>query len=351
MKARKTMLAVALASAAFSAVATEGAWEPVIGYGWSDYDDATPLDQDLDTKFLGLSYYATDELAFELLGSMHSTTVAGTSIGADVDTIALRGLYHISTSRPGIVPYWLLGVYGREYDADNGLDDSYGGFQLGAGLKAHFTENFAWRIELNHSRSTDDRSESQFWTGFSYAFGGGSKPAPAPEPEPVVEPAPTPAPAPTPVAPPAPKDDDKDGVVNSLDQCPDTPANAEVDDVGCAKKISIQLRVLFDTNSSNIKPETMADIDELVAFMTRYPQTNVVIEGHTSSDGADKYNQWLSERRAQSVAMAVVSKGIAAERVKAVGYGESRPVASNDTAEGRSLNRRVVAEIEEIVRK
>lgn len=351
MKAIKTILAVALATAAFSANATEGAWEPIIGYGWSDFDDKTSLEEGFDTKHLGLSYYATDELAFELLGSMHSTTLAGTSIGADVDTIALRGLYHLSTSRPGLVPYWLLGVYGKEYDAENGLEDSYGGFQFGAGLKTHFTENFAWRIELNHSRSTDDRSESQFWTGFSYAFGGGNKPMPAPAPEPVAQPAPAPTPAPVQTPPPPPRDNDKDGVENSLDQCPDTPANAEVDAVGCAKKISIQLRVLFDTNSSNIKPETMADIDELAAFMTRYPQTNVVIEGHTSSDGADKYNQWLSERRAQSVAMAVVAKGIAAERVKAVGYGESRPVASNDTAEGRALNRRVVAEIEEIVRK
>lgn len=349
MKARKTILAVALASAAFSAVATEGAWEPVIGYGWSDYDDATPLDEDFDTKFLGLSYYATDELAFELLGSMHSATVAGTSIGADVDTIALRGLYHISTSRPGIVPYWLLGIYGREYDADNGLDDSYGGFQLGAGLKTHFTENFAWRIEFNHSRSTDDRSESQFWTGFSYAFGGGAKPAPAPEPEPVAEPAPAPTPVKAPPAPPA--DDDKDGVTNNLDQCPDTPANAQVDEVGCAKKLSKQLRVLFETNSSNIKPETMADIDDLATFMTRYPQTSVTIEGHTSSDGADKYNQWLSERRAQSVASALIDKGIAKERVSSVGYGESQPVATNDTAEGRALNRRVTAEIKEFILK
>ena len=141
---------------------------------------------------------------------------------------------------------------------------------------------------MNHSRSTDDRGESQFWTGFSYSFGGGSKPAPAPEPEPVVESAP--APAPTPVAPPVPKDDDKDGVVNSLDQCPDTPANAQVDEVGCAKKLSKQLRVLFETNSSNIKPETMADIDELAAFMTRYPQTTVTIEGHTSLASADKCN-------------------------------------------------------------
>ena len=250
------------------------------------------------------------------------------------------------------MPYLALGLFGKQYDGAPAGDDSYGGFTAGVGLKTYFSERFAWRLELNTTRSVDAHQDTQFWTGISYTFGGASaevEPVVAAAPVAAATPAPTPVVAAPPPAPPA--DGDKDGVIDEKDACPNTPIGVKVDERGCGVKVSVKLNVLFETNSSQLTATSDSEIGRLVNFMTQYPETKVTIEGHTSSDGADKYNQWLSERRAESVAKAVVEKGVAAERVVSVGFGESKPVADNATAEGRAANRRVIAELEEIARK
>ena len=85
----------------------------------------------------------------------------------------------------------------------------------------------------------------------------------------------------------------------------------------------------------------------LADFMKQYPQTSTVVEGHTDSVGTDAYNQGLSERRANAVRDVLVNQyGLSPDRVNAAGYGESRPVADNATADGRAINRRVEAEVE-----
>ena len=114
------------------------------------------------------------------------------------------------------------------------------------------------------------------------------------------------------------------------------------------EKVSIELEVLFDNDKSVIKPEYYNEVEEVAAFMSKYSNTNAVIEGHTDSNASDSYNEKLSQRRADSVKNMMVGRfGISAERLTAVGYGESRPRATNATAEGRQLNRRVIAVIEE----
>ena len=86
--------------------------------------------------------------------------------------------------------------------------------------------------------------------------------------------------------------------------------------------------------------------------MREYPQTSVVIEGHTDDRGQASYNQQLSEKRARNVAATLVNRfGVATDRVTSVGYGEARPTASNASAEGRAANRRVVAVISATVQK
>ncbi len=145
-------------------------------------------------------------------------------------------------------------------------------------------------------------------------------------------------------------DDDKDGVPNHKDQCPATPAGAEVDEKGCRKQLKetvrISLDVKFATNSSLIDPKYVDQVKQVADFMRRFPDTKVVIEGHTDSVGPAKYNKWLSQRRAEAVAQYLVEKfGIDAKRVSAIGYGEERPIADNNTADGRAKNRRVVAAI------
>jgi outer membrane protein OmpA-like peptidoglycan-associated protein len=99
--------------------------------------------------------------------------------------------------------------------------------------------------------------------------------------------------------------------------------------------------VLFDTGAATLKPGAETTIDRLAQFMRDYPERSVRIEGHTDSAGSDATNQELSERRAQAVRMALLERGLANERIGTVGYGEARPLTSNDTAAGRQQNRRV----------
>ncbi len=99
--------------------------------------------------------------------------------------------------------------------------------------------------------------------------------------------------------------------------------------------------VLFDTGQATLKPGADLALNRLATYLQANPQTKVLIEGHTDARGSDDYNQGLSERRAQAVAVALESRGIPADQVQAVGRGKSFPVASNNTPAGRQQNRRV----------
>lgn len=141
-----------------------------------------------------------------------------------------------------------------------------------------------------------------------------------------------------------PLDSDNDGVIDDLDKCPNTPAGTKVDANGCPviECKSAKIDITFDTNKFEIKPAHSAELDKVVAKMKKFPKATTVIEGYTDSVGTSTYNQKLSERRANAVKNYFIDKqGIAASRLKAVGYGESKPVVSNDTVEGRNQNRRV----------
>ncbi|WP_413501630.1 OmpA family protein [Psychrobacter maritimus] len=114
------------------------------------------------------------------------------------------------------------------------------------------------------------------------------------------------------------------------------------------EKMTIELEVLFDTDKSIVKPDYYSKISEVAEFMAQYPNTLVTIEGHTDSRASEKYNQALSQRRVDAVKEVLITQfGTAPERLNAIGYGELQPRASNNTVEGRQLNRRVIAIIEE----
>jgi outer membrane protein OmpA-like peptidoglycan-associated protein len=99
--------------------------------------------------------------------------------------------------------------------------------------------------------------------------------------------------------------------------------------------------VYFATNKSDITPNSQLAIDKLEKIFTEYPETNILVEGHTDNVGADAYNMTLSEKRANAVGNALKKSGLAAGRLTVKWYGESQPKADNATAEGRALNRRV----------
>jgi OOP family OmpA-OmpF porin len=133
-------------------------------------------------------------------------------------------------------------------------------------------------------------------------------------------------------------DSDSDGVPNDLDECPDTPKGATVNSVGCWAFEGV---VLFDFDRYDIKPEAYPLLNEVVAILRKNTRTEVEIQGHTDQVGIAEYNQSLSEKRAKAVMDYLLEKGIEPERLSHKGYGFTRPVASNDTEEGRARNRRV----------
>lgn len=146
-------------------------------------------------------------------------------------------------------------------------------------------------------------------------------------------------------------DSDGDGVPDIRDACLGTPPNTRVDSTGCplpvAQVASIKLKVNFAFDSDVVQEKYFTDLGELAKFLQRFEDVDVSVDGHSDSAGDDTYNQQLSQRRAQAVVdMLVNTHGIDADRLKAVGFGESDPVASNDTAEGRAENRRVMASLE-----
>ncbi|HET7437487.1 MAG TPA: OmpA family protein [Thermoanaerobaculia bacterium] len=108
-------------------------------------------------------------------------------------------------------------------------------------------------------------------------------------------------------------------------------------------EISVRLTsdILFDVNSSDLRSESRTTLRELAQNFAQYPQNLIDVEGHTDSTGAEDYNQRLSERRAGSVADYLIDQGVPSRSITVYGYGEMRPKSSNDSPEGRQLNRRV----------
>ncbi len=129
-------------------------------------------------------------------------------------------------------------------------------------------------------------------------------------------------------------DSDGDGVVDSRDKCPNTPKGAKVNADGCWQLSG----VYFDSDQAVIKNPRV--LDEALAILKTNPALTGEVQGHTDSTAAAEYNQKLSEARARAVRDYFIKQGIAPGRIRAVGFGETRPIASNDTLEGRAFNRR-----------
>lgn len=143
------------------------------------------------------------------------------------------------------------------------------------------------------------------------------------------------------------EDKDGDSVLDKDDECPDVPGT--VANNGCPE-VSVEVlnqlnvdfkNVLFDYSKASLRSESFTALDKVAAIMQEYPTTRFLIEGHTDSRGRDSYNKSLSDQRAASVRVYLEGKGIPASRLESKGFGEERPVASNDTAAGRQENRRV----------
>lgn len=139
-------------------------------------------------------------------------------------------------------------------------------------------------------------------------------------------------------------DSDGDGVPDYRDRCANTPAGVSVDRNGCPIKDEVVLtidRLGFGFDSYNLDGESRRALDRAVSVIKSHSEVKMDIVGHTDSTGPEAYNQTLSEKRANAAREYLVSKGVDGDQLRAVGRGESNPVADNDTDDGRARNRRV----------
>lgn len=132
-----------------------------------------------------------------------------------------------------------------------------------------------------------------------------------------------------------------DKQAKELEQIPNTEVAKKEDRL----VVTMADAVLFDVNSAALKPQAKETLGQMAEVMIRYPDSDILVKGHTDSRGSEKYNQELSERRAKTVKNYLIDEGVSGQRVTAIGFGETMSVATNDTPEGRQKNRRVEIEI------
>ena len=316
--------------------------------GDRDLDDSQGID-------LGIGVPLAERWAVEGWYGRNSTESDVIDDDTDVDTFIVNGLYDL-TSGNSFVPFVTFGASHQRFSPDQTDSEDDTSLNLGLGFKTPISSsNFVFRGDLIGLAGIDgdNNFDTMFRLSIGYLFGGSSKTS---SQNSVAATEPAAATVAATEAPAEPKDSDRDGVTDDKDQCPNTAPTLKVDAQGCAlstsETLSINLNVNFANNSDVVQPEYMANIKKVADFMDNYPNTKVEIKGFTDSRGAAEYNRDLSDRRAKAVADVLINQyGVSASRVSAQGYGELDPIATNDTAEGRASNRRVVAEISTVVTK
>ena len=221
---------------------------------------------------------------------------------------------------------------------------------MGLGYRHYLSERAAIYIEGKaHYQLLDYYKDASAKVGFIYFFGDSTKPRRTKKVEPVIQKE-LPVAAMVPVAV-VENDTDKDGVLDSKDNCANTPVADKVDNNGCTvfndKKVRIKLLINFDNNSSAVNAQYLDQIKEVADFLTLYPHTSLIIEGHTSVLGSRGYNQQISQKRAQSIVDLLVNNfSIEVSRLVAMGYGEDRLINAQNNMAAHKQNRRIEAEIE-----
>ncbi|MDX1810011.1 MAG: OmpA family protein [Sulfurospirillaceae bacterium] len=307
------------------------------------------------------------ELGYE---RSNSVDYKNSTLSTDIDRYFVNVLKYYPL-RSNLSLYSLLG-FGYENMQNHFADNTDSGFfNYGLGLKYMVNDGFSLRAELRHAIKFSHGDNNLFYSvGFSIPFGKKAEPVAAYKPEPIAKPIAKPEPKKAP-APVVVLDDDKDGVNNNQDLCPNTPMGVKVDQKGCeldsdhdgvvdskdacpntpkgnvvnpdgCVKI-IHLSVAFEFNKAIIDERYMTQIEKVANFMSINQSYKVSLEGHTDSIGSQKYNLALSKKRAKAVAAELEKLGISPDRIITKGLGEADPIASNKTAQGRALNRRVDA--------
>lgn len=338
MTAGSVLLAAGLMGAAGQSAADEGRIYVAPGAQWIDFDGERGVGDDVGPA-VGLGFGLTERLDIEFNASRVKPEFLTRAGEDNVRHLRLDLLYGPDNSQPGqISPFVVGGIGDNEFRLNK--DDTI--LNLGGGFRYRITDRFEWRAAARTFFGLDDRAHDfGVDTALLLHFGEASRTERVP---------PTPAPAPAPQPQPQARvmDSDGDGVPDDRDRCPDTPSAHAVDDDGCSIMIEevaeIELRVEFDFDSDVVKPQYYDDIGRVAEFLDEYEDTVAELGGHTDSTGPEEYNQGLSQRRANAVREVLIERfDVHPGRVTAVGYGESEPVATNDTPAGRQENRRVMS--------
>ncbi len=292
-------------------------WYVGVTAGHYDLDGERAIIEDHNSVTAGVQVgkYLSDILAVEL--------GYGANAGHDdFDVLSLNGLLWLNNNdATNWRPYVLFGLNQYDFqDASNLVldhDDRSTQVMVGVGMGTQFSHGLEFRADLRGMAGHDEDGED-VGVQFSLNKVFGSKSA-------------APAPVVTPVAAP---------VVSQAIAEPEVEAEPEV------RTITVRLNVEFEFNKDTVLAVYGDQLEAIAAAMKAQDDIDLVLEGHSDSRGADQYNLSLSDRRAKAVkAKLAEDYGIPAARISAVGYGETKPLATNETDEGRARNRRVVGEM------
>lgn len=363
MRSTKYLITAALISLAPHGLATEEASGVTLspGIGLSMFDDDRNVKNGNHLN-LGLGYRFDSPWAVELNYTDINTDSELTNTSSDGRQWRLDSLYNLGVGSSNIKPFLSFGAGRLKLDNNGVSTDNETQLNVGAGVKYLFSSNSALRADMKLFRGTSDTAlDTGITVGYQYTFGDTGRSVPLLAAAPVLDLdadddgvknaqdkcLQTPAGV-TVDASGCGMDSDRDGVANHRDVCPQTYPPALVDETGCytilEEAVSITLDVEFDFDSAKSRPAHSVEVKKVANFMRQYPLSAVTFEGHTDSMGAADYNQRLSEQRAASIAKLLIEEfKVDASRVRSFGYGEAKPVATNDDKAGRQSNRRVVA--------
>jgi len=244
---------------------------------------------------------------------------------------SINGVYEFVPDN--VLSPYLIGGFGYEYVAGeiNHVFEDKTFLQGGVGVTFHQADGYNFKLETKVLQILDapnQENEVMLLAGVSVPISKFSRNKEEEDECPIKIDAP---------------DEDRDGVSDMLDQCPNTPCYFTVDSYGCPIKAT--LMILFDTDKYVIKEESMPKVQRFAEFLIANKGTTVKVVGHTDSDADDAYNIILSHNRAKAVVNQLISFGVSPNRLSEDGKGESMPVASNKTASGKRLNRRIEVEL------
>lgn len=280
-----------------------------------------------------------------------ANSVAYKNINSDTDIsrLSLNGIFDFSFTKKQAF-YGILG-FGQENLEVEANDNKTSMFvNYGLGYKYQVSDYGIFKIDLRQLHSLGDNEDNfQTTIGFGLPFGKRVKEAPRsrivreykeePKVEEVVEEEPE-------VVEEVVEEDtdkDKDGIEDAIDDCPDSPPGAKVDSKGCV--LSVDLKINFKSGSSIINKSYGNNLSDFAKYLKSNKKVNAIIEAHTDSIGSKKANQRLSQKRANSAVKELIAQGVEKSRIKAIGYGETRPIATNMNKAGRAQNRRLAAVI------